>query len=64
MAYKYNTWIGKITGILVEGLSITNGDAQGLIDSHPFELAQEWSKGSTPLVAAQRIDKASAAQPE
>ncbi len=48
-------WERDITDLLIDLLEISNGDAQGIVECHPFELAQEWAKGSTPQAAADRL---------
>lgn len=49
------SWEVEIMEALVLELNITNSDAQGIVDSHPFEIAQEWSKGSTGPESAARF---------
>lgn len=41
--------------IVIERLEVPNGDAQGIVEAHPFEIAQEWAKGSSAEVAANRL---------
>ena len=53
------TWEREVMDYIIELLEVTNSDAQGLFDAHPFEAAQEWGKGSLPQAAAKRIIKSS-----
>lgn len=48
-------WEVEIMEALILELEITNSDAQGILDSHSFELAQEWSKGATGPEGAARL---------
>lgn len=53
----YDAWVREITDNLVTILNIRNGDAQGVVEVHPFELSQEWVKGSTGAEAAKRLSE-------
>ncbi len=49
------TWERAVIDTLIVQLDITNGDAQGIVEAHPFEMAQEWAKGSSSEAAAARL---------
>lgn len=51
----FNDWERSITDQLIVMLDITNGDAQGILEAHPFVMSQEWAKGSSPEIAVQRL---------
>ncbi len=48
-------WEREIIDGLSDRLEISNGDAQGIFEAHPFEAAQEWTKGSCATMATERL---------
>ena len=52
---KKERWTRDIIDIVIERLEVSNGDAQGYVEARSFELSQEWGKGSSAEVAAERL---------
>ena len=48
-------WDQAIIDYLCEALDITNSDAQGMFNAYDFEVSQEWGKGSSTHVTAERL---------
>jgi len=52
---KHMDWEREIIDIIIDKGEMPNGDAQGVVMAHPFELAQGWAKDSTPEQVADKI---------
>lgn len=52
---KRMEWEREIIDHIIKLLEVPNGDAQGVFEAHPFEVAQGWTLGSSPLKVAQKI---------
>lgn len=53
-------WGREVVDALTDSLQIANGDAQGIYEAHPFEVAQQWGMGANARAAAIAIGSASA----
>lgn len=50
----YESWLDEITQE-VEALGMTRSDAQGVVQSQPFTVAQSWGMSLNPTNAAKKI---------
>ncbi len=48
-------WESEVADYLSTELDITTSDAQGIVAAETFVMTQEWSKGSTPTQAGDRL---------
>lgn len=53
----YSKWESDVTDNVAEMLDIPNGDAQGIVESNSFKMAQCWSKGLGAKETATIISK-------
>ena len=55
----WEQWKRAVIDILITGLDITNGDAQGIFEAQEKTAVQIWHADYTPAQGARAIDKAS-----
>lgn len=54
---EHAKWEREVINLLIEKLEISNGDAQGIVEAHSFEMAQSWSGAMTAEETAERLVK-------
>lgn len=51
----YNDWERAVTDLIIEQGDMSNGDAQGIVETQPFVMQQQWGLGSDPATAAAAV---------